>query len=432
MSSTTPHDKPPAIARLGAGAALLLSLCGIGVGLYLTTLKFRMTYTPCASDRGACAIGGMTCEDALTSSWSLLFGLPISLWGSAFYLVTAVVAGGLLLRPDFLRGAARPLLLGLAGFDVAITAIYGTYAFAILKSPCPYCLSLYVISALLLMCALFAIHEAPRGLWRRLTTRRQADLLDAVFVASAVFIVAVGVQSVGYQVTRHFVDSQTGCPTPKAELPETTIITGAAEPVIGVALFLDLTCPHCYNEFRNVGRAIRGKELDVATRVYVFHTPRVACDNDAFPAGYPKLHADANNGGACLAAKAAECVEKLRPGAGFDMISALFALQADPDPDGGPLFSPVRVANKAVDIGLEIDPDDPDNELFHCINNDADALKRITAHQHYAIEHDYKVPTGYMFPIEAGVPRLDDINHIQSDYTARAIVSIIRGRVQGP
>src|SRR5690606_21443048 len=128
--------------------------------------------------------------------------------------------------------------------------------FAILKAPCPYCLSLYVISALLLMCSLFALHEAPRGLWRRLTTRRQADLLDAVFVIGAVFIVGVGVQSVTYQTTRRFVDAQTGCPTPTAELPKTAIITGAAEPVIGVALFLDLTCPHCFNEFRNVGRAI--------------------------------------------------------------------------------------------------------------------------------------------------------------------------------
>jgi hypothetical protein len=253
-----------------------------------------------------------------------------------------------------------------------------------------------------------------------------------VFVASNVFIVGLGVQSVGYQTTRRFVDAQTGCAAPSSELPKTTIITGAAEPKVGIALFLDLTCPHCFNEFRNVGRAIRGKELDVPTRVYVFHTPRAACDTEAFPAGYPKHHADAFNGGACLAAKAAECVEKLRPGAGFDMISGLFALQADPDPNGGPLFSPVRVANKAVDIGLEIDPDDADNELFNCINTDKDGLARITAHQKYAVDQDYKVPTGYVFPIEGGVPRLDAVNHLQSDYTARAIINIIRGRVQTP
>lgn len=432
MSTTTIHDKPPAIARVGAGAAAVLSLAGAGVGLYLTVLKFRMTYTPCASTKGACAIGGMSCEDALSSAWSTLFGLPISLWGTAFYVVTAMVAGGLLLRPGFLGGAARPLLLGLALFDVFVSVVYGTYAFAILKSPCPYCLSLYVISGLLLMCALFALHGAPRGLWKRLTARRQADLLDAVFAACVVFVVGAGLQSVTYQTTRRFVDADTGCAKPTSSLPATTILAGAAEPRAGVALFLDLTCPHCFNEFRNVGRALRGKELDIPTRVYVFHTPRAACDPDAFPEGYPKHHADAFNGGACLAAKAAECVEKLRPGSGFDMISGLFALQADPDPNGGPLFSPVRVANKAVDIGLEIDPDDPDNELFQCINTDTDALARITAHQKYAVEQDYKVPTGYVFPIEAGAPRLDAVNHLQSDYTARAIVSIIRGRVGSP
>ncbi|MFY0539707.1 vitamin K epoxide reductase family protein [Nannocystis pusilla] len=272
MSSTTSQDKPPGIARFGAGAALLLSLLGIGVGAYLTVLKFRMTFTPCASTKGACAIGGMSCEDALQSSWSTLLGLPISLWGSAFYLVVAVIAGGLFLRSDFLRGAARPLLLGLALFDIAVSAVYGSYAFLVLKAPCPYCLSLYVISALLLMCSLFAVHGAPRGLWKRLTTRRQADLLDALFVAGVVFVVGLGVQSVGFQTTRRFVDANTGCAAPTTALPATTIVTGAAEPKVGIALFLDLSCPHCSNEFRNVGRAIRSKELDVPTRVYVFHT----------------------------------------------------------------------------------------------------------------------------------------------------------------
>lgn len=424
--------KPTALARLGAASALLLSLLGVGIGAYLSVLKFRMNYTPCNSGKGACAIGNMTCEDALQSTWSTLFGLPISLWASAFYLVTAVLALGLLVRRDFLRGAALPILLGLAVFDVFMSAVMGTYAFAVLSARCPYCLSLYVVSALLLAATLMIRSGAPRGQWRSLTQRRQADLLDGVFVACAVFIVGAGLQSVGYQASRRFVDAQTGCAAPTQALPETTIVAGAKEPLVGVALFIDLTCPHCFNEFRNVGRALRSKELDVATRVYIFHTPRAACDTDAFPAGYPKHHSDAFNGGACLAAKSAECVEKLRPGAGFDMIGGLFALQLDPDPNGGPTFSPVRVAGKAVDIGLEIDPDDPDNELFACINTDTEATKRITAHQKYAIEQDYKVPMGYVFPIQNGEPRLDAVNHIQSDYTPRAIMSIIRGRASAP
>lgn len=428
MSPKTPHAKPTSLARLGAVTALLLSLLGIGVGAYLTVLKFRMNFTPCASGKGACAIGGMTCEDALQSPWSTLLGLPVSLWGSAFYFVVAVLAAGLVFRRDFLRGVARPVLLVLAILDVLVSAVYGTYAFAVLAARCPYCLSLYVISALLLLAALFIRSGAPTGQWRSLTSRRQADILDGVFVACALFIVGLGAQSVAYQGARRFVDAQTGCAAPTKELPATVIRTGAAEPRVGVALFIDMTCPHCFSEFRNVGRAVRSKDLDVPTQVLVFHTPRAACDPDAFPAGYPKQHADAFNGGACLAAKASECVEKLKPGAGFDMIAGLFALQVDPDPKGGPTFSPVRVAGKAVDLGLEIDPDDQDNALFHCINTDTEAVARITAHQHHAIDQDYKVPTGYIFPIKDGKPQLDAAHHIQSDYTARAILSIIRGR----
>ena len=156
MTEKPSSTKPTALARVGAASALLLSLLGVGVGAYLTVLKFRMNYTPCNSGKGACAIGNMTCEDALASSWSMLFGLPISLWASAFYLVTGVLALGLLARRNFLRGAAAPILLALAVFDVLVSAVMGTYAFAVLSARCPYCLSLYVVSALLLVSALMA------------------------------------------------------------------------------------------------------------------------------------------------------------------------------------------------------------------------------------------------------------------------------------
>jgi uncharacterized membrane protein len=428
MSSKTPSANPSPLARLAAGSALVLSLAGVGVGVFLSLMKFKMNFTPCVSTKGACAIGNMTCEDALASTWSTLLGLPISLWGTALYFVTAVLAAGLLLRGEFLRGVARPALLALSVVSVLASVVYGAYAFLVLAARCPYCLSLYIISGLLLASAFVVNKAAPTGQWRSLTARRQADLLDGAFVACALMIVGVGVQSVVYQGARRFVDAQTGCAAPTKALPNAAITTGPADAKVGIALYLDLTCPHCFNEFRNVGRAVRSKELDVPTRVFVFHTPRAACDTDAFPAGYPKHHADAFNGGACLAAKAAECVEKLRPGSGFEMVAALFALQSDPDPKGGPLFSPLRVGNKATDIGLEIDPDDPDNELFKCIDTDTDIVKRITEHQRHAIDQDYKVPMGYVFPIDNGVPRLDAVNHIQSDYTARAIINIVRGR----
>lgn len=418
----------PGALRLGASAALLLSLIGLGVNGYLSTMKFRMNFTPCLSAKGSCAVGGMTCEDALQSTWSTLLGLPITVWGAAFYVVTAALAAGLLARPDFLRGAARPLLLRLAVFDVLVSVVMGAYAFLVLAARCPYCLSLYAISALLLVAAAFC--GGDRRQWQDLVRRRQADLLDAVFVVSAIFIVGAGVQSVTYQASRRLVDAQTGCAAPSKALPTTVLRSGPADAKVGVALFLDTTCAYCQREFRNVGRAVLGGDLDVPTQVWVFHVPRHACDPDAFPAGYPLQDANAMNNGACLAARAAECVEKLRPGSGFDMVAGLFALQDDPDPNGGPIFSPVRVGDKAVDIGLEIDPDEPDNALFQCINGDKDALARITEHQRFAVDQGYKVPTGFVFPIVDGAPRIDAVSHIQSDYTARALIAIIRERAQ--
>ena len=61
-----------------------------------------------------------------------------------------MLAGGLVRRPDFLRNAAPALLLGLAWFDVLVSVILGIYAFGVLRSPCPFCISLYLVSALLL------------------------------------------------------------------------------------------------------------------------------------------------------------------------------------------------------------------------------------------------------------------------------------------
>ncbi len=51
-------------------------------------------------------------------------------------------------------------------------------------------------------------------------------------------------------------------------------------------------------------------------------------------------------------------MEKLQPGAGFRLIGGLFALPTIARP-AQPLFTAERVGNRAVDLGMEIDPDEP-------------------------------------------------------------------------
>jgi uncharacterized membrane protein len=400
-ATTTPPSTPGGLRRVGAISALVVSLAGLGVGVHLTLLKFKMLYTPCVLGRGGCNVGGLTCDDALGSAWSTLAGLPISVWGSAFYLATAVLAFGLARRPEFLRGAAAPLLFWLSLVGAGISLLFAIYAFAILHSPCPFCLALYVVSALLIAAA-FAVRrgQAPDPTWVR---RRQIALLDAGFMTAMTFVLAVGTQSVAFHASRRFVDAQTGCPEPVKALPATTIKTGASEPKVILAMFIDLSCVHCKAEFRVVANALAGGQFPEPAQLWIFHTPRQACDAEAFPAGYAKSDDNVRYDNPCLAARAAECMEKLQPGGGFALIGGMYALH-DSREANTPLFTAERIGNGAVDLDMQIDPDDPDNALFKCINEDKDVLARITDHQRYAEGPKFQIPTLAVYAASGGQP----------------------------
>ena len=401
---TQPMSAPPRPSRLGALIVVLTSLAGLGISAYLTLLKFRMLYTPCLSARGGCNVGGLTCEDTLGSPWSMLMGLPISVWSAAFYAATAVLAAGLLRRPDFLAGAAPGLLLRMAIFDVLVSVGYAVYAFGVLGSPCPFCLSLYVISGLLLGGAMLlrAAHPA-RAEGTALTRLRQASVLDAAFTVGVVLVVAAGVQSVGYQLSRRFVDAQSGCPEKVEPLPPATIKIGASDPRAIIALFIDMSCSHCKAEFKVVVNALNNAQFPDPTQLWIYHTPRQACDPEAFPGGYSKSDDNVRYDNACLAARAAECMEKLQPGAGIELLGGMYVLHDTREPNT-PLFTAERIGNTAVELEMEIDPDDPDNKLFRCINNDRGVIDLITAHQRYAEGPLFKVPTAAVYSAVNGQP----------------------------
>lgn len=407
MSSSTPTLSPAAAAsrqRLGAAFILLVGLAGLGVSIYLTVLKFRMAYTPCLTARGGCNVGGLSCEDALSSAWSTLLGLPISLWGAAFYLAVAALAGGLLRRPHFLRGAAPALLVGLAWFGALVSVALGVYAFGVLRSPCPFCISLYLVSALLLGGALLLRRAQIRSdRAASLERLRQAAVLDGAFLVAVLFVVAAGVQSVTYQYSRRLVDAQAGCPEPVKTLPAASIKIGASDPKAIVALFIDLTCSHCKAEFKVVVNALNGGQFPEPTQLWIFHTPRQPCDPEAFPAGYAKSDDSVRFDNACLAARAAECMEKLQPGAGIELIGGMYALHDSREPNV-PLFTAERIGNQAVELEMQIDPDDPDNRLFQCINTDSAVIASITEHQRYAEDPKFKVPTIAVYHAVGGQP----------------------------
>lgn len=406
-SSTISPGPVRDLRKLTAIFCCLMSTAGVGLGVHLSVLKFKMTYTPCLSPYGGCQFGKMTCDEALSSAWSTFLDLPISAWGTALYLITGVLAASIAARREPFGGTAAHLLLALASVAVLVSAVLGAVTYFTLPAACPFCASLYAVSALLLGGAYVTCH--PPGIatpsLRELLRHRAADVLDSTFVLAFTFVVATGVQSLAYHAMRNRVDAQDGCPEQLQALPPTSIKMGADQPKVILALFIDMTCSVCRGEFKALGAALLKGQFPEPVQIWIFHTPRVDCDPAAFPSGYAKRSDEAANNGACLAAIAAECMEKLHPGRGYELIGSMFPLQEKREADV-PTFTPERIGDRAVELGADIDPDDPNNSLFRCINTDSSALARITEHQRFAEGPGYKVPTLAVYRAVDGQPDL--------------------------
>ncbi len=125
-------------------AALIFGFLGFLDATYLTILHYKNAFPPCTVTRG--------CETVLTSQYSVILGVPISLLGSLFYLLVMFFALVLLLdkRKIFGRG-----LFLTAFFGLFVSAVLFFVQFFILKAFCQYCLLSEVISiAIFVACSL--------------------------------------------------------------------------------------------------------------------------------------------------------------------------------------------------------------------------------------------------------------------------------------
>jgi uncharacterized membrane protein len=127
------HTEPSAYPRM---AAALLSLLGLLDAAYLALE--RVTGGPLA-----CPIGG-GCETVQSSSYALLFGVPVAFIGVAGYALLFVVAM-LSLHADSLSAPLDALLLALASVALLAGLYFMYLQIAVIGAICFWC----VIAALL-------------------------------------------------------------------------------------------------------------------------------------------------------------------------------------------------------------------------------------------------------------------------------------------
>jgi uncharacterized membrane protein len=133
--------------------ASALSLVGIGVAAYQTWIKLRLQHDP--EFKSSCNVGeALNCDAVMTSAWSEIAGIPISLLAIPTYLVVlyflSLALRGALERgrsfaPSLAKRALRnAFVLGLA------TVGYSIFLFFIskvkLETYCIFCIALYVVN----------------------------------------------------------------------------------------------------------------------------------------------------------------------------------------------------------------------------------------------------------------------------------------------
>ena len=117
-------------------ACLIFGFLGFLDAAYLTILHFRNAFPPCT-------ISG--CETVLTSQYSIIFGVPIALFGSLFYLIIMAFSLAIFLhkRKIFAHGLFLSAFTGLF-----VSAVLFFIQMFILKSFCQYCLLSELFSVL--------------------------------------------------------------------------------------------------------------------------------------------------------------------------------------------------------------------------------------------------------------------------------------------
>jgi uncharacterized membrane protein len=409
MSAPDPSTSPLRLAMLA-----ILSVAGLCVSLWTTWFKFRADYLGevmgCTGDAQAT---WLSCDEALSSSWSMIGSIPLTVLSAALFIV--VLALCVMLHGRSKRFAsARPLLLLVAALALVVCVGLASYSLMFFTHVCPYCVSLYVISGALLALAA-PQREALQELksWSHEFVRGVRAPIDAALLTATLFTAAVGVQMVAYRYM-----AGTARAVLPAELPPTPSVRhrldGAPREI--VMLFVDPACSRCRTEVREIyeslarfldgGDAARWRGIEL----WAFPVPFAVCDPRG-PGGWfvdrdgrPLSNADAEFNGSCIAARTIECVAKQAPEHGFEALAMFYSLHDKP-----PYFTYKRLA-RSLQHGLKNVPLDF-KELQRCVD-DPSSLARIASYQAWFARWCQQrpncgVPQALVVPVVAGVPRIE-------------------------
>jgi len=313
---SVPAPDTPSVSRWLARGFVLLCTLGVAVSAELARIHVFVHTDP--SYHSVCAMSeGVNCETVALSPHAVFLGLPVAVWGIVGYLVMGAAALSGIGRRR--RHSSWPwgLLLALACFSVAASAILAFISATQIASWCLFCMCSYAINAGLLVVAIVARRQAR-------TRAIQLVILDAkalirrpqlgVGAAVVTLVVLLGIEL--------FVPHYWKTPG-WDELPRLHAgiddnghnWIGAQNPRVTVVEFSDYECPHCRKAHKEA-RLLAAKFPDQVRLVHR-HLP---LDRACHPGLRMPFHLHA-----CRFAEAAECAGE--QGRFWEMNDALFSTQ---------------------------------------------------------------------------------------------------------
>ncbi len=365
-------------------AALGASLLAVIDSFYLTHLH-TLRHTK-ELQSSLCTLSDVAnCQITIESKYSELAGIPISNLSAVTYgLIAAVALLGLM---EAKKAFPRLLLLG-GAFTTLVSLVMAVISYGILKTVCPACTLLYVLSGVLLFAGIKAVKADSSG-------ETVADEMGRFFAAkplglsagitASVLLVIAGVgktmtpaEAVTQKDTRTGQDEHTGQdhgpdgehtgaegtePTPEQasaivakfmeQMPQVEMDCGPLEPKgnpqakVTLYEFADFQCPAC-KAFVPTMKALLETHSD-KMRVCFRNYP---LDGDC----NPRIPKGRGHEGSCEAAAAAVCASQ--QGKMWDFYYAMFDMQ-------GPGLNERSLHGLAKDKGLDVDAFDK------CVKSDA-------------------------------------------------------------
>ena len=132
---------------------LLLAFFGMADAAYLATHAF-------SGEPLICDIGSLSgCTIVASSTYSVLFGVPLAVYGVVFYALVFVLAA---LELVFFNALLRRLLQGAAVVGAIAGIVFTFIQVYLINALCIYCLMSAVVSFLILVCASMLEPVRPR------------------------------------------------------------------------------------------------------------------------------------------------------------------------------------------------------------------------------------------------------------------------------